>query len=153
MVRKSACCMANMLKIKSHLAESYDYAYQINFEGMAAPICTTKRSNLQNKKPPCETTRSRPIPTPQGLITEVSNNLSKNDLSVMFIKDSFGLANGTLMNNAFTKSWHMHYSTVPDEKKFREVINTLQPEVVIYQIVERSIFRWPFFQFSDGLKN
>ena len=147
-IERRPCCMAKMLKIQPYMEKNYDFGHRINFEGIRAPICILHRGKQGNDLGVCEETNSRPISLPSGVIVEVTNGAARNELSVLFVKDSFGLAHGRLINDAFTKIWHTHYSTIPNEKTFRDLIQTLRPEVVIYQIVERSVFRSPFYQFS-----
>tara|TARA_B100000959_G_C14992303_1_gene628537 strand:+ start:1589 stop:2719 length:1131 start_codon:yes stop_codon:yes gene_type:complete len=146
--RGKSCCLANMLKLQDHLAEDYDSRYRVNFEGIRGSICLAARGQTGTDPGACENVNNRRIGIPKGTIAEIVNELALNDLAVLIIKDSFGLAHGRLFNNAFSHSWHLHYTTIKNERAFKQLVEKLQPDAVIYQIVERDLYKKQFYQFA-----
>jgi len=61
------------------------------------------------------------------------------------------------MNDAFSKSWHLHHAKMSNKKVFKEWVVRERPDVVVVQVVERALFGPQFFEtdldFADGIQN
>ncbi|MFC3194785.1 hypothetical protein ACFODZ_11095 [Marinicella sediminis] len=74
----------------------------------------------------------------------VINDQALNQQKVLLLADSFSMQNAHLYQRSFQTIWAVHYDQLYGEQLAR-FISLYQPDLVIYQVVERSIFQTRHF--------
>lgn len=82
-------------------------------------------------------------------VVQVDNPDALNDLSVLLVQDSFGVAPSRFFNHSFSRVWHAHQGYMSDVNRFREFVEKFQPDAVIVMAVERNLLRPMVYEF-DG---
>ena len=146
-ITRRSCCLAGMLKINKQQGKYYDNDYSINFDGAKNTICVAELSYTEGKKEECKIFMNKRLSIHKSA-AEVQNEFAKNNLNVMILRDSFGGTHNRLINDAFSMARHYHYNKIKNEKAFKDLVEKNQPDVVIYQVVERAVFGKRFTDFS-----
>lgn len=127
--------LANFLKINSILGPGYekDYEYVLNVDHN---VCkgSIDKGNGQLKK--CQTNYA--ILSINQQPRYMINNAIKNN-KLLFLCDSFESASSPLYNATFNTVWKWHYAHI-NGRKLAKFVDENKPDVVIYQLVERSLY-------------
>jgi len=128
--------LARLLKINTLLPKNYEHLFYINIVNKDS-VChgvINKERNLQecvNKKNP---------ELNVGNVDHYTiNSTSMNDEKILLLCDSFGTANSKLYNATFNTVWRFHYKHI-NGKKLSNFVRTYNPNIVIYQVIERSLY-------------
>ncbi len=84
----------------------------------------------------------------QGPIYTI-NDQALNDDSVLILADSFIMQNANLYNKTFKKVWYHRYNHILDDA-LKQFIDLKKPNVVVYQVVERSLFNNYFIDIKNN---
>ncbi len=122
--------LTNFLRINNFLSNSYEKDYSLIFN-KTSKICygeITKTNNLKRCSPIIKKTFN------QYIINK--NSLHKEKL--LYLCDSFGIANTQVYKETFNTVWRFHL-TYTNGGVLADFIQENKPDVVIYQIVERDL--------------
>jgi len=128
--------LARLLKINYLLPEKYEKDFTFVFKEDHEVCLGYIDSNHQLSK--CETTIN-PIVGINRKAQYTINNKALNDKKLLWLCDSFGLANSQLYNMTFQTIWKFHYNHLSG-KKLKYFVDKHHPDIVIYQVVERKLF-------------
>ncbi len=73
----------------------------------------------------------------------IINPFAVNSQKLLLLCDSFSMQNAKLFDASFKTIWKFHYNKITDYK-LKLFIKQNQPDVVIYQVVERSLYNNKF---------
>lgn len=128
--------LARLLKINTLLPKHYEHLLYIDISN-ESNVC----HGIINKKIDLEQCTNQENPelhvARNGQYT--INNTSVNDNKLLLMCDSFGTANSKLYNETFNSVWRFHYKYI-NGKQLSHFILQHKPNIVIYQIVERSLY-------------
>jgi len=130
--------LAAFLKIGSVLPKYLESNYNFVFE-KESNVCHGYINNKKiiekcsNKKNP----RMGINRNDQYMINKSSLNKDK----LLLICDSFGGANSKLYNETFNTIWKFHYNHI-NGSKLSDFVFKHKPDIIIYQVVERSLYNW-----------
>jgi len=134
--RKHAGDLANFMKITELLGKSYEEDFTIVFEKPSF-VCKGDLYLSTGEAKSC-TTQPNPILNRTGAFYIVNAD-ARNKYKVLFLSDSFGIAPSQLFNATFEKVWKWHYKDLFG-MKLETFIATNQPDIVIYQVLERLVY-------------
>jgi len=86
----------------------------------------------------CEPT-DRPVAVMKESGQYVTSEQALNQLNVLVLSDSFGNAQTELLAQTFSTVWFVHWVYV-DPSELAKFTRAMQPDLVIYQVVERDLF-------------
>lgn len=136
--------LANFLKIKTLLADDYENVYTFDF-GYDYYVCNGKINRDNNALEKCENVINPYMyinSKPQYMI----NNNSLNKQKLLWLCDSYAggdggkVANSQLYNATFQIIWKWHFGQI-NGSRLSDFINKYKPDFVIYQIVERDLYK------------
>jgi hypothetical protein len=125
------------LKIKDLLKLS-DYDNEFEFSNLNQMMCLGN-INLKNGLLENCTNVNNPKMSINGKPQYIINNMPLNNLKLLLLCDSFATANSKLFNISFERVWKWHYQHLTD-LRLVDFVNKNQPDVVIYQVVERDLY-------------
>ena len=136
-MRRSSGDLAGFLKIKEILSLKHEKDFAFDFN-VSAKVCHGDINLKELIIKACKMT-GNPIlnifAQDQYMINKNAANLEK----LLFIGDSFSTANSKPYNATFGTLWKFHHSRLYG-KKLANFIEKNQPDIVIYQIVERDLY-------------
>ena len=125
--------LTNFLKINHFLASNHEKDYNLTFKRQSKECYgkITESSKLEKCTPGIKNTFN------QYSIHESSSNKEK----LLYVCDSFGLANSQLYEKTFNTVWRLHIQYIEhiNGDLLASFIQKHKPDVVIYQIVERDL--------------
>lgn len=128
--------LAGLLKINSLLPNNYEEDYSFNFEN-ESNVC---HGNIdKNHKLEKCVDKINPEINIHNQDQYIINTYAKNNEKLLLLCDSFGLANSKLYNETFNTIWKFHYDHINGNKLSNFIIEH-KPDIVIYQVVERSLY-------------
>jgi len=141
---------SNFLKIQELLPEDYEtWMYRVIEDDNE--VCTAKIDPDSFEPGQCEMELRPYLDIHQGPVYTV-NEHALNHKSALILADSFLMQNSNLYNKTFNKTWKHKYNYLMDES-LQKFIDIHKPDVVIYQIVERSLFNNRFIDIRNTQKN
>ena len=111
-------------------------------------VCVGKIDINTFKELPCKMKLRPYLDIHQGPVYTV-NDTALNPESVLLLSDSFLMQNSTLFDQTFSKTWKHKYNHLKGED-LQRFIDIHQPDLVIYQVVERSLFNNHFININDS---
>ena len=129
-ISKGAGDLTNFLKINQFLEDSYENNYDFTFNNRSEFCYANIAKN--NKLNECTTGMK------SNFNQYVINSNSLNKEKLLYLCDSFGLANSQLYNETFNTVWRFHLSYT-NGGVLANFIKENKPDIVIYQIVERDL--------------
>lgn len=128
--------LANFLKINPILGSEYekDYEYILSVD---YNVCKGNIDKGNGQLTKCEQMKN-PIVSINQQPQYVINHTIKNN-KLLFICDSFASAPSQLYNATFNTVWKWHFSHI-NGRKLAKFVDENKPDVVIYQLVERSLY-------------
>lgn len=103
-----------------------------------SPACLGELDLASAGERACEPT-DRPVAVMKASGQYVSSEQALNQLKVLVLSDSFGNAQTELLARTFSRVWFVHWVYV-DPIELAEFARAMQPDLVIYQVVERDLF-------------
>lgn len=151
--QKSGGDLPKLLKFDNFLSDN-DITFSLKFPGDSDEICIHKINKVGIEKN-CKHQQNKNISINKEPVY-VKNPTALNRMKVLWIRDSFGNANSPLFIKTFSDIWMFHYDHLHGEK-LKKFITMHNPDLVIYQIVERSLTTHNIFhkinQLSAAPKN
>ncbi len=136
-MRRSSGDLAGFLKIKEILSPNHekDFAFEFN---ASVKVC---HGNINMKELTVETCKviGNPILNVFAQDQYMINTSAANPEKLLFIGDSFSTANSKPYNATFGTLWKFHHSRLYG-KNLADFVEKNQPDIVIYQIVERDLY-------------
>lgn len=134
---KSGGDIARLLKFDRIISDN-DTILTVKFPGDDNIVCIynvniTSLTHDNN----CTPRRNGPFAINQAPLY-VKNPKALNQANVLWIRDSFGNANASLMSKTFSNVWMFHYDQL-NGNQLKQFILKHKPTLVIYQVVERSL--------------
>ena len=129
---------SNLLKLNPLLGDNCDVGVTVAYDGMDSPI-TVQRLNRETRVPVGESVAEANHALAVGAGPyHMTNEAALNDLRVLWLRDSFGNYNSRYFHATFREVWATHLADLygPDLARF---IEQVKPDLVLYQVVERSI--------------
>ena len=125
-----------ILKINNLLPFNNEIEYQYKFE-KNNQICLGNIDRYSLNFDKCKKANNPYINSaiPQYIINEEASNNSK----LLWICDSFATASSKFYTRTFKETWVMHHNHIHGEK-LAKFVKSIQPDLVIYQIVERDLY-------------
>ncbi len=128
---------ARFLKIQNLLPHGYETDVYVTIEDEHA-VCVGNIIRETGELKTCEM-KSRPyLDIHKGPVYTL-NSHALNQQKVLFLADSFSMQNSNLYNATFSTIWKDKYNHLVGQK-LDHFVNHHRPDIVIYQVVERSIF-------------
>ena len=129
--------LSNFLKINHLLSKNYETNYSFTFKNKSQ-ICDGKiTTTIDNKLQKCSTTKKNTFNN--YTINEAAPNKEK----LLYICDSFGVANLPFYQEMFNTVWRFHVGytlgAIGGIGLLSNFIQKYKPDIVIYQIVERDL--------------
>ncbi|MEA3456485.1 MAG: hypothetical protein U9R26_08235 [Campylobacterota bacterium] len=142
-IRRGSGDLAGFLKIKEILSPKHEKDFAFDFN-RSVKVC---HGNINLKKLAVEACKMRGNPILNIFAQDqyMINRDAVNPQKLLFIGDSFSTANSKLYNAAFGTLWKFHHSRIYG-KKIADFIAKNQPDIVIYQIVERDLYSQTFVE-------
>ncbi len=134
---------ARFLKIQNLLPHGYETDIYMTIEDEQA-VCVGNMIRETGELKTCEMKRRPYLDIHKGPVY-TQNNHALNQQKVLFLTDSFSMQNSNLYNATFSTIWKDKYNHLVG-KKLDNFVNKHQPDIVIYQIVERSLFNNSFIK-------
>jgi len=129
--------LSKFLKIKSILPKNHEISIWFDFN-IKQDICIggidKKTYNLDICK-----FEEDPIYSINNQPKYTINHRALNKEKVLIISDSFSRHNSQLYNKTFENIWKFHFKHLNGEN-LSEFVNIHKPDIVIYQVVERSLY-------------
>lgn len=134
--QRSSGDLARFLKINFLLPSDYEKDFRIRLK-VESNVC----HGLINKDKQLEkcVQKKNPIINVGTYDQYIINNSSINPNKVLLLCDSFAVANSKLYNETFNTIWRFHYQHI-NGKKLSNFVQKHKPDIVIYQIIERSLY-------------
>jgi len=127
--------LAKFLKIRELLPVDYEIGYEYVFE-KPSYVCHGNISRFNWILDICKVKENLVLGSnPQYIINK--DPLNKDNL--LFLADSFSVANSKLYNKTFNTIWKAHYQNLHGHE-LREFVLKHKPDIVIYQVVERKLY-------------
>ena len=136
-MRQGSGDLAGFLKIKQILSPNYEKDFTFEFN-TSVKVC---HGNINMKELTVETCKmtGNPILNVFAQDQYMTNKSAVNSEKLLFIGDSFSTANSKPYNATFGILWKFHHSRLYG-KKMADFVEKNQPDIVIYQIVERDLY-------------
>ena len=144
--------LVRMLGISSFYKSRGDVGYRANFQSTADRMCARNTSVDFEVTGECEAVEDRNMQAGLYAVQQLSNPDALNDLSVLIVQDSFGLAPSRFFNHSFKTVWHAHLGYILNGDRLKEFVTTFQPDIVLYLVIERNLLRPIVYEF-DGKSN
>ena len=109
------------------------YRFNVNQE-----ICQGGIEKETNELEACQMSNSTAFNIHKGSQYSINQHALNSD-SVLFLCDSFSMQNSRLFNATFNTIWKFHYNLFLGDD-LSNFVEKQQPQIVIYQIVERSLY-------------
>ncbi len=128
--------LANFLKISAILDKNYEKSYSYRFDKQSK-ICKGDIDREEGNLSQCQEVENQEMHINDRPLYMINNTIQKHKL--LLICDSFGIAPSVLYNNSFNTIYKWHFNHLHGEK-LKRFVNQTQPNIVIYQIVERDFY-------------
>jgi hypothetical protein len=138
-----------MLGIDSLYPGEFDPGYVLKISPAANNLCFRKTSRKFSSTKKCEAVSDDHMSGGITTVNRVSNPDALNDLSVLIVEDSFGVAPSRYFNHSFSTVWHAHLGYLLTGDRLKEFVQKFRPDLVIYLMVERNLLRPGVYEF-DG---
>lgn len=115
------------------LEQQTSYRFKVDHE-----ICHGNIDKETNKLKSCHMGNNTAFNIHRGPQYSINHQALNNDV-VLFLCDSFSMQNSRLFNATFKTIWKFHYNLLLAED-LSNFVNKQHPKIVIYQIVERSLY-------------
>jgi len=124
--------LTNFLKINHFLLKNYEKDYHFTF--------TTKRKLCYGKINKNNILQECTAGIKNTFNQYTMNENAPNKKKLLYLSDSFGLANSSLYQETFDTVWRFHLSYVNSSAGIlKNFIHEHKPDIVIYQVVERDL--------------
>ena len=131
---------ARLLKVESFIDSDYDINYHMQFEGRGESVCMRFiKLNGEPETPDCEAYANDQEILYTNKVQQFDNPKAINQAKVLWLRDSFGAAPSPLMVKTFSTLYSAHYYWLSGAKLI-DFIKQYQPDLVIFQVVERNVF-------------
>ena len=130
--------LSKFLKIKDRFESIIEVDYIINFDGKDDKICLKElqNENLLSKNPCHRVNNKHTGFMSQAIMT--SNDQALNNISILWLRDSFGMPSSRLMQATFQTIWAFHHGVLIQDS-FKNFILNKKPQGVIMQVIEREL--------------
>jgi hypothetical protein len=131
---------ARLLKIENLLSNGYDTNYKMEFDGVNDVVCSrfiSLAGVAEEEK--CTRQKNDQELSYTNKVQQIENSSALNQAKVLWLRDSFGAAHSPLLVKTFSTLWSAHYYWLSGEK-LANFIEQYQPDLVIYQVIERGVF-------------
>ncbi len=135
--REGSGDLAVFLKIKKILSPHHELNFAYDFN-QSISVCHGLIDAKDRSLHKCETANN-PILNVFVEDQYMINNNAENPEKLLFIGDSFSVANSKPYNATFGTLWKFHHSRLYG-KKLADFVKKNQPDIAIYQIVERDLY-------------
>jgi len=136
-VKEGSGDLANFLKIKDILPKDFEINYLFSFKDNMQ-ICHGYIDPTNFELKACSPTANRVVNI-YAQDQYIINKNALNDSKLLLIADSFSTANSMPYNATFATIWKLHQSRLYG-KQLASFVEKNQPDIVIYQIVERDLY-------------
>ena len=136
-IRRGSGDLAGFLKIKKILSPKHEKDYAFDFNA-SVRVCHGNINMKELTVEACKMT-GNPILNIFAQDQYMINKNAVNPEKLLFIGDSFSTANSKPYNATFGTLWKFHHSRLYG-KKLADFVVKNQPDIVIYQIVERDLY-------------
>lgn len=135
--RQGSGDLADFLKIREKLSSEFEENFIVDFRE-SIKVC---HGNISTEGEIARTCSTVDNPIINIIVQDqyVINENAANPEKLLFIGDSFSTANSKPYNATFGALWKFHHSRLYG-KKLADFIEKNQPNIVIYQIVERDLY-------------
>lgn len=141
---------ARFLKIRDLLPNNFETNISTLIE-QENNVCVGQINEASYVLNPCEM-KTRPyLDIHQGPQYSI-NQQALNQKKVLLLCDSFVMQNSNLYNKTFATIWKHKYNDLKGEK-LKAFINKHKPDIVIYQVVERSLFNNSYIDINTKIAN
>lgn len=137
-VSRSGGDLSNFLKINTLLRKNYERRFDFNFKENFE-ICKGQIDPNSLELAKCTKTNNLSLNYNQFMI----NSTAKNNYKLLLLGDSFTTAPAPLYNATFKEVLKWHWGTI-NGSKLANFIGKNEPDIVIYQLVERSLYNFGF---------
>ncbi len=138
---------AKFLKIQNLLPMGYETLVYRETEN-ESEVCAGNIDPQSFQLQPC-TMKLRPyLDIHRGPVYTV-NEKALNPEGVLILADSFLMQNSSLYDHTFNKTWKLKYNHLTGDR-LQKFIDIQQPDVVVYQVVERSLFNNYFIDINSS---
>jgi len=128
--------LANFLKISTIMDKNYEKSYPYIFDKQSK-ICIGDIDREESNLSPCKEVENQIMPTNEQPLYMINSHVKENKL--LLVCDSFGDIPSVLYNSSFNTIYKWYFSHIYGEK-LKHFVNQTQPNIVIYQIVERDFY-------------
>ncbi len=128
--------LANFLKISAILDKNYEKSYPYRFDKQSK-ICKGDIDKEESNLSKCQEVENQIMYINNRPLYMINNTIQKHKL--LLICDSFSQTPSVLYNRSFNTIYKWHFSHIYGEK-LKHFVNQTQPNIVIYQIVERDFY-------------
>jgi len=136
-VREGAGDLAGFLKIRKSLPLDYEVNFAYDFN-KTVRVCHGKISAEGHIVQPCKMVNN-PVVNIYAVDQYTINKDAENPQKLLLLSDSFSTANSKPYNAAFSTIWKLHQGRIYG-KELADFVEKHQPDIVIYQIVERDLY-------------
>jgi hypothetical protein len=136
-VREGAGDLAGFLKIRKSLPLDYEVNFAYDFN-KTVRVCHGKISAEGHMVQPCKMVNN-PVVNIYAVDQYTINKDAENPQKLLLLSDSFSTANSKPYNAAFSTIWKLHQGRIHG-KELADFVEKHQPDIVIYQIVERDLY-------------
>lgn len=133
--------LSRLLKINEMLPKDFELTSYLKIMN-EQKICHGKIDSETKHIKNCKVIINKAFDIHKGPHYTINDN-PLNDESVLFLTDSFSLQNARLFNLSFQKIWKWHYNKLLADN-LKEFVKKQKPSIVIYQIVERALYKNKF---------
>ncbi|MBL4661380.1 MAG: hypothetical protein JKY19_13570 [Alcanivoracaceae bacterium] len=119
--------------IPSDLERQVSYRFKVNYE-----ICQGNIDKETSEPKSCQISNNTAFNIHKGSQYSINQHALNSD-SVLFLCDSFSMQNSRLFNATFNTIWEFHYNLLLGGN-LSSFVDKQQPRIVIYQVVERSLY-------------
>lgn len=148
--RAPASGLARMLRFDHLLPGDFDRAYALELAPPAGSLCVEKVDRDFEVGDKCVSRRDDVVLPTFWEARKVTNPDALNDLSVLVVQDSFGMAVSRYFTHSFTTVWHAHLGYILNGRRLRAFVRRFQPDIVVYLVVERNLLRPQAYEFDDA---
>lgn len=135
--KRGAGDLTKLLKFQDKMKKNHEIDYRFKFQN-SENICIGDINKDTHALEKCKEMSNRKLyinSQPKYII----NKYSKNDSKLLFLCDSFGSAPSIFYNASFKSVYQINWAQITGEK-LSKFVKDNQPDIVIYQIVERALY-------------
>ncbi len=139
-ISRKAGDLANLLKMRQMFGVDHDNDYRIDLT-IRPETCAATISMISGETSECAPSGKDEVSVMDKTMKLTRTTNAPNDQTVLMLCDSFCTSSSSLFNATFKTVYRVHWKFL-DRKKLSHYIETLAPDIVILQMVERDMLTY-----------